>query len=228
MLKHLLQVACLTLALAGTVAHASVQANASGWEKYGELTFKVAEQTGVPVMDLISLTSMESGYNAKAKNGEGSSAAGLGAMTAGTYKTMVKRYGQQYGVKPGTPRTNARANLLMTAAYWKENAGILAKQIGRTPNSAETYMAHLLGPTAASRVIKAKGTRPAYQVARVSPGQNKKFFMKGSRKSGYKARTVSEFKSFVASEMRSHSRAYQQQAVLTAFEYSYSLGGSLG
>jgi hypothetical protein len=52
-------------------------------------------------MDLVALTSMESGYRAKVCNGEGTSACGLGSMTSRTYYTMVKRYGKQVGVKPG-------------------------------------------------------------------------------------------------------------------------------
>lgn len=228
MLKHLLHVTCLSLVLLSGVAHASVQANASGWEKYGDMTFKVAAQTGIPVMDLVAINSIESGYKANAKNGEGSSAQGLGSLTERTYRVMVKRYGKQYGVKPGTPRSNARANLLMTAAYWNENKGILTASLGRMPTSPEIYMAHFMGPSNAVRVIKSKGNRAAYQVARLSPNQNKKFFMKGSRKTGYHARTVAEFKSYVAAEMSRHSHAYQQYAVLTAFQNSYSLGGILG
>ena len=223
MLKTLMTVICLTVGLMTSSAYASVQANSAGWEKYGELTFRVAEQTGVPVMDMVALMSMESGLEADAKNGEGSTAGGLGSMTNPTFKTMVKRYGKQYGIKPGTSRFNARANLYMTAAYWKENTSILSKKLNRQVTREEGYMAHLLGPTAAAKVIKSKNNRAAWQVAGVSPNANKKFFMKGSRKTGYRARTVGEFKSYVSAEMNRHTKAYRPYATLTAFQYSYHL-----
>lgn len=223
MLKTLMTVICLTTALVAGNTYASVQANDAGWEKYGELTFRVSEQTGVPVMDLVALMSMESGLNAKAKNGEGSSAGGLGSMTAPTFKSMVKRYGKQYGVKPGSSRYNARANLLMTAAYWKENSAILSDKLNRSVTREEGYMAHLMGPTAAAKVIKAKGNRAAWKVAGVNPNANKKFFMKGSKRTGYTPRTVAEFKRYVAAEMNRHSTAYSKHAVLTAFQHNYAL-----
>lgn len=223
MLKTLMTVICLMTTLVAGHSYASVQANTAGWEKYGELTFQVAKQTGIPVMDLVALTSIESGYNAKAKNGEGTSAAGLGSMTSATYKTMVKRYGKTYGVKANVSRTNARANLLMTAAYWKENKDILGTKLKRTVTREEAYMAHLLGPTAAAKVIKAKGNRAAWKVAGINPSKNKKFFMKGTKRTGYTPRTINEFKQYVTAEMNRHSTAYSKHAVLTAFEHSYSL-----
>jgi hypothetical protein len=223
MLKNLLKLSCAAVILLAGVAHASVQANSAGWEKYGELTFRVAERTGVPVMDLVALTSMESGYNAKVCNGEGTSACGLGAMTSRTYYTMVKRYGKQVGVKPGTSRKNARANLLMTAMYWQENRQILSNKLGRKVSREEAYMAHLLGPAGAIKVIKASGNRAAWKVAGIDPSKNKKFFMKGSKRTGYKARTVSEFKAYVSAEMSRHANSYREHATLTAFSYSYQL-----
>jgi hypothetical protein len=48
MLKNLLKLSCGAMILLASVAHASVQANSAGWEKYGELTFRVAGAQGYP------------------------------------------------------------------------------------------------------------------------------------------------------------------------------------
>jgi hypothetical protein len=74
----------------------------------------------------------------------------------------------------------------MTAMYWQENRQILSDSLGRKVSREEAYMAHLLGPAGALKVIKASGNRAAWKVAGIDPSKNKKFFMKGRNVPGTK------------------------------------------
>lgn len=210
----------LTLGLLAVPAMAStstgtVQVNHAGMEKYGKLVLQVANKTGVDPMELVTFISIESKFNPKARNGEGSSAAGMGAFIDSTWRAMLKKHGKKYGLSMSTRKTNPRANLLMTAEYIKDNRALLEARFGRPASTADVYTAHLLGPGGAMKLMSAKSNRVAYQAARTSASKNKRYFLK---KNG-KPRTVAEFRQFTRQMVESHKRAYFDITMLTAFEH---------
>ncbi|AGX01767.1 transglycosylase [Erwinia phage PhiEaH1] len=211
----LLTLGLLTAPAMATTSTGPVKVNYAGMEKYGKLVLQVANQTGVDPMELVTFISIESKFNPKAKNGEGSSAAGMGAFIDSTWLAMLKTYGKKYGLSMKTRKSNPRANLLMTAEYIKENRGILESRLGRPVSTAEVYTAHLLGPGGAMKILSAKSNRVAYQAARTSPSKNKRYFLKENGK----PRTVAEFRKFTRQMVESHKRAYREITMLTAFEH---------
>lgn len=218
MKRTILGFLCTLLAFFAVSANASVQTNDKGFDKYGKMIFEVSKRTGVPAMDLIMTTSMESNFNTHAKNGEGTSAAGLNGFTDGTWRAMIKKHGKKYGVRPGTSQRNARASLYMTAEYMKENRRLLETVLKRKVDSTEVSLAHLLGPGGAIKLLKAKNNRIAYRAVGTSPSRNKRYFVKPNGK----ARTVAEFKAFARQVNAQHKSAYYEKAVTLAFVNQYN------
>ena len=218
MKRFILGLVTTLLAVFGLSATASVQTNDKGFDKYGKMIFEVAQRTGVPAMDLIMTTSQESNFNARAKNGEGTSAAGLNGFTDRTWRVMIKKYGKRYGIKPGTTQKNARASLYMTAEYMKENRRLLESVLNRRVDSTEVSLAHLLGPGGAIKLLKAKPGKIAYRAVGTSPSRNKRYFVKPNGK----ARTVAEFKAFARQMNAQHKNAYYDKAVTLAFTNEFN------
>lgn len=68
---------------------------------------------------------------------------------------MIGKYGKMFGIKPGTPATDPRANALMTVMYMKENAGALKKSLGRDNfTDVDLYNAHFLGAGGYAKAMK--------------------------------------------------------------------------
>lgn len=203
-----------TLTVAST-STGPVAVNHAGMQKYGKMLLQVAHETGVDPMELVTFISIESKFNPKARNGEGSSAAGMGAFIDSTWRAMLKTHGKKYGLSMNTRKSNPRANLLMTAEYIKDNRALLEKRFGRHVNTSEVYLAHLLGPGGAMKLMAAKGSRTAWKAAGTNPNMNKRYFLK---KNG-KPRTVAEFQQFTRQMVEGHKRAYLEVTMLTAFEH---------
>lgn len=189
----------------------SIQANDKGWEKHSHDLYRASQATDVGLMDLVVMTSIESTMGKNLKN-KSSGAAGLFGMTNRTWKVLIKTYGSKFGIKPGTPRSNARANAILAAEYMKENKAILEASLHRRVGVNEIYMAHLLGPGGAVKLLKANNGRLAY---RVIPGasRNKAYFFDKKNR----PYTVAEFKRNVAQKINRHRDAYSQKVTLFAF-----------
>jgi hypothetical protein len=137
---------------------------------------QAADATGADFSYLLKTAQRESNLNPEAK-APTSSATGLFQFTDATWLRMVDRYGAQHGLsaeagavtvadgKPSVEGMN-RADILelrkdpvvaarMAGELARENAGILAKKIGREASSAELYAAHFMGPSDAARLISA-------------------------------------------------------------------------
>lgn len=97
----------------------------------------------------------ESNNNANAKN-PNSSASGLLQFTDGTWKKYVNKYGKQTGIRL-QDKSNPQAQKIMGALLANDNAGTLKRSIKRDPSVGEVYMAHVFGPSSASKLINAKG-----------------------------------------------------------------------
>lgn len=190
---------------------ASVSTNENGWNQHGRMLYNVSKRNDVDLMDLVVMASIESTMG-KHNYSRTSSAEGLFGFTASTWRVMVKRYGKQYGVRPGTPRTNPRANALIAVAYMKENRDFLERSLHRPVRLDEIYMAHLLGPGGAVNILKAHDNRFAYSVVK-GARSNRSYFYSGRRPF-----TVAQFKAHMRAVILAHQKAYRQQVTLFAFQ----------
>lgn len=202
-------VLCVVASFA-TTATASVSVNEAGWQRHSKTLYTVSQKTDVQMMDLVVLASIESTMG-KGLSNKKSSAKGLFGFTDRTWRVTVKRYGKEYGVKPGTSVQNSRANSLMAAAYFKENKEFLERSLQRRVGLDEVYMAHLLGPGGAVKILKAKNNQTAARVIGGAGGNRAFFYTKG------KARSVASFKTYVAQVVNSHRKAYRPNMTLFAF-----------
>lgn len=213
MINFNLIIKALLIALIGFAlpAFASVSTNEYGWNQHGKMLYNVSKRNDVDLMDLVVMASIESTMG-KHNYNRRSGAEGLFGFTATTWRVMVKKYGKEYGIRPGTPRTNPRANALLAVAYMKENRDFLEHSLHRPVRLDEIYMAHLLGPGGAVNILKARNNRYAYTVVR-GARNNRSYFFKGRHPF-----TVAEFKSNMRSVIIAHQRAYRQQVTLFAFK----------
>lgn len=121
---------------------------------------------------------LESGGDATAA-APTSSARGLYQFTSGTWKNMVAKYGQQYGIT-NNDRMNPQKNAIMGNLLVKENSAQLKTALGRDPNPTEVYLAHFLGIAGAKQLL-ANLDKPvsAAQLLPSAAGSNSKVFFAG-------------------------------------------------
>lgn len=209
MLHKLLPLLAVLLSVFAHDAYAiNSRAGKAAWKKHQQLVVNVSHKTGADPVTLAATCGMESGFKAKAKN-KRSSATGGCQFTAKTWPVMLKKHGRKYGLSMRTPRTNMRASLLMAAEYTKDNTKVLRTVLGRKPTRAEVYMAHLLGPTGASKMLTARNGKKAARVLPDAASRNRKLFYTDSGR----ARSVSQFKQYVAWRFNTHAGSYKPDIV---------------
>lgn len=186
-------------------AHAStstpnVKFNAKGWNKHRNAIVTAAHRTNQPVDALAAFASIETTM------GLSKDRKGLFQFVDRTWRDQVRRNGKKYGIRIGTPQSNARANALMAAEYMRENREYLERKIGRPVTLSEIYMAHMLGTYGAEKMLKASNKKLAKNVVR--PGGNSPFFYSKGR-----ALTVGEFKKRMTVYVEKHASTYRLSAV---------------
>lgn len=134
------------------------QSGGDGWANNKALIAAVANMTGVDPGSLAAMIAQESNFVAKAKAGT-SSASGMGQFIDSTWREILPTLVKKYGVNPNTPQTDARASVLATAEYMKQNASIIGN-IGRPLTTTDIYMAHFLGPGGAKAVLSVSPDTP--------------------------------------------------------------------
>ncbi len=151
-----------------------------------------AQRTGVDFSYLVNKASQESGFDPNAKAST-SSATGLYQFTKQTWLTMIKKYGDQYGlskyadhisvdsagqahVKDPTwkqailnLRNDPQASALMAGELDKENSAALQDNVGGKIGSTELYLAHFLGAGGASEFLNNLRSNPKTKAADVLP-----------------------------------------------------------
>lgn len=110
-----------------------------------------ATDVGVDADILIKIAQAESSLNPDAK-ARTSSAGGLFQFIDSTWKDMVKRHGDKYGITVAD-KFDPRANSIMGAIFTQENANRLKPVLGREPNAREVYLAHFSGAGTAKKVL---------------------------------------------------------------------------
>ena len=136
-------------------------------------------KTGVDFSYLLQQAHVESSFNTTAK-AKGSSASGLFQFIESTWLSMVKKYGDKYGlgdladqISEGGKvaskavrqqilalRKDAELSSLMAGEYASENKGYLASRIDSDIGSTELYMAHFMGPAGAGKFLEAMDRNP--------------------------------------------------------------------
>lgn len=148
----------------------------------------VARKFGIDPFLFKAVAAQESGLNPaiKPKNGA-SSATGLFQFTNATWKAMIAKYGKQYGYTvENTQPTDALANAIMAAHYFKEHEQAV-KGVVSNPSGVHLYLAHFLGDGGAKAFLKrmiANPNEPAHiGVGAASVKANPAYFAKGLTKS---------------------------------------------
>jgi hypothetical protein len=154
---------------------------------------QAARMTGADFKYLLATAQVESNLNPNAWAST-SSARGLFQFTKQTWLTTLKEHGTALGYGPYASaisrqasgehvvsdprmadavmnlRSDPAANALMAGAFTKMNIAKLAGRLGRDPTEGELYIAHFLGPTGASRLIRLADANPSISAAAAFPG----------------------------------------------------------
>lgn len=122
----------------------------------------IPDNVAKPILEASDLIGVDKGFmfamahqeskfdpNIKAKT---SSATGLYQFLKGTWKEMVGKYGDKYGIGMEDVK-DPRANSIMGALYAKENGEALQHTFGIVPSPADLYAAHFLGIAGAKRFL---------------------------------------------------------------------------
>lgn len=169
----------------------SFNAHAS-FDDYVDVILDAAEIVGVDPTLMVVIAHQETRFrNIPAR--AGGTAEGLFQFNDITWRHVLSRYGEQYGVAMDASKYDVLANSIMSAAYIKENADTLARVLGREPTYGEIYMAHLLGPTGARRLLSAPTTDIAANVVSYAYPRNRPLFVTPSGKH----RTTGQFRDMI-------------------------------
>lgn len=171
---------------------------------------QAAQRTGVSGALLNALAGMESSFGSNAVV-SASGAKGPFQFLDSTYAEKVQRYGARHGLA-GESATDIWASAVMAAELVRENARWLYSVIKRQPSNTELYLAHMLGPGGAYRIINADS----------DDIEARKLFSGAVAENNYgafydgdgKPRTVGQFKQYIAGRMQKNMSEYQYKNLL--------------
>jgi hypothetical protein len=145
------------------------------------------------ILERIALAESGGGPNAKAAT---SSASGLFQFTDGTWRSMIKKYGGQTGIRL-QDKNNPDAQKVMAQRLLDENKQILSSKLQRDPSGGELYIAHFMGPSQAARLIASPQNKIAAALFQREAASNRPiFYQKGGR-----PRTVAEVIELLSSKV---------------------------
>lgn len=168
---------------------------------------KVGEITGVSAGLLGTICNIESNFVADAANPR-SNARGWFQFIPATWKTMLDRYGEFYGLAVGSMsdsekqslRFLPRVNALMGAEFLRENYNGLKAEFGRAPSDTDIYIAHFMGLWGAKKFLRADRNANAAQLWPDYAKSNPNIYYRGSGQ----ARTVGEIYRLMAEKVASN------------------------
>jgi len=144
------------------------------WEALRGTISAAAQMTGVDEKLMATMAAIESGFNPTVKAST-SSATGLYQFTRDTWSDMMRKFGAKYGIAPGTPPTDARANALLGGEFLKMNAKMLSG-LGRKITDTDLYLAHFLGAGGAKKFLSADPNAIAANVMPAEAAANASIF----------------------------------------------------
>ena len=149
---------------------------------------KAANATGVDFSYLMKKAKVESGFDADAKSST-SSARGLYQFLDKTWMSMVKKYGDKYGMANLADqiddtghcdsasvkkqilslRDDPEKSACLAAEYDSENKNYLAQHAGSDGSATDLYMAHFMGAGAAASFLNSMKDNPLQTAATLFP-----------------------------------------------------------
>lgn len=102
----------------------------------------------------------------------GSSGKGLFQFLKGTWKDMMSKYANKFGIAPGTSPNDPLAASIMGAQFAKDNA-VKLKKVKPNPDATSIYTAHFLGPDGARKAYSALNSNPNALGTQVFPRESK-------------------------------------------------------
>jgi hypothetical protein len=173
-----------------------------GWDKNKTVLVRASRDSGVPLGRLTTFASVESGIGENNLNRH-SKASGMMQFTRSTWKTQVKQHARKYGLSRNVSRGNAYASAVIGAEYIKFNEQFLADRLHRPISDADIYIAYLLGPDKAAKVLKANPSHRVTRYVNVSRGNYSLFYHKN------RPMTIAEFRRGIAAKLARHESSYK-------------------
>lgn len=149
----------------------------AGLQRYGDAIIDAARTVGVNPVTLAIIANVETNFSNVRANAPKSTAEGLFQFTDTTWRHMLVRHGEQYGIPLNTSKYDYRANALMAALYLKHNQEMLRDLLKREPTPAELYLAHFLGTSGVRTLMTAKTSLRASQVVAYAYPNNRPLFV---------------------------------------------------
>lgn len=161
----------------------------SDWDAHKELIVTASLETGTDPLAAVAITYLETRFQPKLRNKEGSSASGLFQIVGGTWRSMVRTHGSKHNITAATNVYDPWANAVMGLELMNVNTEYLERRLKRRITIGEQYMAHFLGMGGASKMIRARGDLLARDVLPTAAANNyNRFYRNG------KPLTVAQFK----------------------------------
>jgi hypothetical protein len=172
-----------------------------------------AKKYGIDPNEALLYAAKESGFNPTAK-ATGGSSEGLFQFTNGTWKELMGKYANKYGLDPNTPKTDVKASTAMFVEYYKQ-LDKYASAMRSSPTVTDRYLHYFLGAGGARKLLKAIEADPDMLATKILPDAakaNPAYFFEGSR-----PLTVSEVYKKIESSL---------SKTASSFGISLSTGGS--
>ena len=191
----------------GFYAKTPVPTGDGSWEAVKDTVLTAAALIGVSPDTLANFARVESGFQTRIK-AKSSSATGLFQFINSTWRGMMDQYGDKLGIPKDAKPTDPVASSLLAAQFIKLNSEVLRRKLGREPSTADSYMAHFLGPAGASKFLSASPNAIAAEVMPGAATANKSIFYGPSG-----PRTVGEVYTLMSNKVNNQSAASPRRLV---------------